>query len=146
MSIAKRSLAAAAIVFVAFGAGYSLAAFNPKAETVVKSADLEFVNINPAIQMAHAYGNRGEGAHGSFGRFPAQFTTPFHTHSGAYHGVVVKGTMTNPFKGEETPPEMEPGSYWYVPANSVHATACVSKEPCEFYFYADSAFDFTPVE
>jgi quercetin dioxygenase-like cupin family protein len=41
---------------------------------------------------------------------------------------------------------MVPGSYWYVPAQAVHATACVSDTPCQFYFHADDAFDFTPVE
>jgi quercetin dioxygenase-like cupin family protein len=69
-----------------------------------------------------------------------------HTHSGAYHGVVIKGVMTNPFEGEINPPKLPPGSYWYVPADAVHATACVSNTPCEFYFHADSAFDFTPVK
>ena len=96
--------------------------------------------------MAAAYGDRGKGAHGSFGRFPPNFVTPVHTHTGAYHGIVIKGVMTNPFKGEESPPTMEPGSYWYVPAGSEHATACVSNIPCEFYFYADEAFDFHVVE
>ena len=96
--------------------------------------------------LSAAYGNRGEGAHGSFGRFPANFATPMHVHTGAYHGIVIRGEMTNPFKGETTPPTMGPGSYWHVPAGAEHATACVSAEPCEFYFHADSAFDFTPVE
>lgn len=54
--------------------------------------------------------------------------------------------MTNPFEGEESPPRMGPGSYWYVPAGAVHATACVSDTPCQFYFHAESGFDFTPVE
>ncbi len=120
--------------------------FDAEQEVVLPAGQLEFHNINPAIKMAAAYGDRSSGAHGSFGTFPANFTTPFHTHSGAYHGVVVKGVMTNPFQDEESPPTMKPGSYWYVPAGSVHATACVSSEPCEFYFYADGAFDFHPVE
>jgi len=59
---------------------------------------------------------------------------------------VISGTMTNPFDGEISPPEMGPGSYWYVPAKSVHATACVSATPCQFYFHADEAFDFHPEE
>ena len=119
--------------------------FDPKREAAVPDEMLEFVNINPAIRMAAAFGDRSRGAHGSFGKFPASFSTPMHTHSGAYHGVVIAGEMTNPFAGEKNPPRMGPGSYWYVPAESVHATACVSATPCEFYFHADAAFDFQEV-
>ncbi len=120
--------------------------FDPSANVVRPAETLEFQNINPAIAMAHAYGDRSKGAHGSFGTFPAKFITPMHTHSGAYHGIVIEGTMTNPFAGEETPPQMAPGSYWYVPAGAEHATACVSATPCKFYFYADGSFDFTPTQ
>ena len=127
---------AATTVLAADGAG----------EVVIAKEQLKYHNINPAIQMAPAYGDKSKGAHGTFGKFPGNFKTPFHTHSGAYHGVVVKGLMTNPFKGQKNPPKMSPGSYWHVPANSVHATACISNTPCEFYFHATSKFDFKPVK
>ena len=120
--------------------------FDTSAEVTLPAEQRGFENINPAIRMAPAYGDRSTGAHGSFGRFPGEFITPFHTHTGAYHGIVIKGRMTNPFKGEKSPATMGPGSYWYVPANAVHATACVSKTPCEFYFHAASSFDFHPVK
>jgi mannose-6-phosphate isomerase-like protein (cupin superfamily) len=120
--------------------------FNENAAVTLPQEIREFVNINPAIKMASAYGDRSVGAHGTFGQFPANFETPEHTHSGAYHGVVIKGTMTNPFDGDKNPPKMEPGSYWYVPANARHSTACISDTPCEFYFHADSSFDFHVVE
>lgn len=119
--------------------------FAPNRETVLPAEGREFVNLNPKIKMAAAYGDRSKGMHGSFGQFPANFATPFHSHSGAYHAVVIKGVMTNPFVNEADPTEMLPGSYWYVPAQAIHQTACVSEEPCEFYFYAEQAFDFTPV-
>lgn len=122
------------------------AGFNAAAEVTLPAERRQFENINPAIRMAPAHGDKTKGAHGTFGRFPGDFTTPFHTHTGAYHGVVIKGQMTNPFRGEKNPATMGPGSYWYVPANAVHATACVSKTPCEFYFHAASDFDFHPVK
>ena len=120
--------------------------FDPGKEVALPGSALKFENINPAIRMATAFGDRASGAHGTFGTFPGNFITPFHTHTGAYHGVVVKGVMTNPFKDEAAPPRLEAGSYWYVPAGSEHATACVSAEPCEFFFFADQAFDFHPVQ
>jgi hypothetical protein len=110
--------------------------FESKQEVALPAAQLNFENINPAIRMATAYGDRASGPHGTFGAFPGNFVTSFHTHTGAYHGVVVKGTMTNPFKDEASPPELAAGSYWFVPAGSEHATACISAEPCEFFFFA----------
>lgn len=116
------------------------------ANEVRPSDTMEFQNLNPAIAMAHAYGDRATGRHGSFGTFPADFITPYHIHSGAYRAVVIEGTMTNPFRGETAPLKMGPGSYWSVAAGAEHATACVSITPCKFFFWADGQFDFTPVE
>jgi len=120
--------------------------FDPTKTVVLPAEQVVFEAINPAINMGEAWGNRGAGAHGTFGQFPADFITPFHTHSGAYHGIVLQGVMTNPFEGEKSPPRMAAGSYWYVPANAIHATACVSATPCAFYFHAGQAFDFKPVK
>ncbi len=116
------------------------------ANEVRPSQTMEFQKLNPAIAMAHAYGDRANGPHGSFGTFPADFITPFHVHSGSYRAVVIEGTMTNPFQGETAPPKMGPGSYWSVAAGAEHATACVSNTSCKFFFWADGPFDFTPVE
>lgn len=112
----------------------------------VPAEQIDYQAIAPFVRMGAAWGDRSKGAHGSFGRFPAGAESPPHTHSGAYHGVVIAGLMTNPFAGEQNPPTMGPGSYWFVPAGAAHVTACVSKEPCVFYFHADNAFDFSPAE
>ncbi len=98
------------------------------------------------INFARAYGNRDGQSHGTFGRFPANFETPPHTHSHAYRAIVVSGEMTNPFSGEENPPILKPGSFWSVAAGSVHTTACVSDTPCEFFMFSDEGFDFKPSE
>lgn len=144
LKICVLSLASAALI--ACTAAQAGSGFDPKRPMATPGEAMAFENINPAIRMATAWGDRGKGAHGTFGRFPANFITPLHTHSGAYHGIVVKGVMTNPFEGEADPPKMGPGSYWYVPAEAAHATACVSAVPCEFYFHAAAAFDFQPVK
>lgn len=112
----------------------------------VPAANIEFAQIAPFVQMGGAWGNRSKGAHGTFGIFPGGARSPAHTHGGAYHGVVISGTMTNPFNGESNPPVLKAGSYWYVPGGVEHVTACVSAEPCTFYFHADDRFDFQPVK
>ena len=145
-TLTTTALMSAALLSPLAACAQSAPGFDTSKPVATPSASLEFTNINPAIRMATAYGERGAGAHGSFGKFPANFITPMHTHTGAYHGVVVAGTMTNPFDGEANPPAMDAGSYWYVPAGAKHATACISAVPCEFYFHADSGFDFHPAE
>ncbi|WP_109353979.1 DUF4437 domain-containing protein [Sphingorhabdus sp. EL138] len=101
---------------------------------------------NDAITFAVAYGDRSTGAHGTYGSFPANFETPEHTHTHDYRAIVLKGQMTNPFQGDKNAPILNPGSYWEVPAGSVHTTACVSDTPCEFYMYGDHSFDFKPTK
>ena len=146
LAAVKITLGAATLIVASATNAIAQEGFDAAKGVALPSSELTFENINPAIKMAHAYGNRGVGAHGSFGQFPANFITPLHTHTGAYHGVVIKGQMTNPFEGDQNPPVLEVGSYWYAPAGMEHATACVSDIPCEFYFYADGAFDFHVVE
>ncbi|MCP4315063.1 MAG: DUF4437 domain-containing protein [Hyphomicrobiales bacterium] len=150
LSTATRATVAFAFISAGIAAGSAQSSdsdgFDVSKPGVVQSENRSFVDINPAISFAPAYGQFSKSAHGTFGTFPANFETPVHTHTGAYHGIVVKGVMTNPLEGEENPPTMTPGSYWYVPAGMAHATACVSDTPCEFYFHAAGPFDFTPVE
>ena len=140
------SVTAVSAILLVSGMSFAGSGFDAAKEVSTPNTELKFNHINPAIQMAGAYGDMSKGAHGTFGKFPANFDAGFHTHSGAYHGIVIKGTMTNPFKDQKKPPKMHAGSYWHVPANSVHSTACVSDTPCEFYFYANSKFDFVPVK
>jgi Domain of unknown function (DUF4437) len=125
--------------------------WNPNKPVALPSGEVAYANVNEAIQMGDVWGDRATGAHGTFGKFPANFDTPVHTHTFAYHGVVVAGVMTNPFGKsldtmEKNPPKMPAGSYWYVPAGAVHSTSCVSDTPCQFFFSSEGAFDFIGYE
>ena len=120
--------------------------FDPEKSTVLKEEDKQFNVVMEPISFADGYGSRETGPHGTFGQFPANFTTPKHTHSAGYHAIVLKGQMTNPFDGEDNPPVMDAGSHWFVAAGEAHITACVSDVPCEFFMYSDKGFDFAPVE
>ena len=91
---------------------------------VLSLGNVEWTENLPGLSFGTA-----ETAHGRFARFEPGLMTPWHTHSGAYHGVVIAGTLTNPFQGEEDPPEMGPGDYWFVPGGANHTTNCVSDEP-----------------
>lgn len=112
----------------------------------IAASDIAFEQIAPFVKMGAAWGDRATGKHGTFGEFPGHASSPSHTHTGAYHGVVISGTMINPFEGESNPTKMGPGSYWHVPAGTTHVTACISDDPCRFYFHAEGAFDFSPAK
>jgi hypothetical protein len=128
---------------LALGAGYALAqGFDPAKPEAKPASIFKFDTISPFLKFSDAYGDRNKTGHGTFGTIPGEMASPPHTHSAPYHGVVIKGTVTNGFNGDPNPPRMGSGSYWYVPANEVHITACVSKEPCLFYTHSDAKFDF----
>ncbi len=118
---------------------------NPASE--VKFEEAEGTPFGPngeRVQFGAGFGDRSVGEHGTFGIFPGLASSPSHTHSDDYYGVVITGTMTNPFNGDNNPGKMPPGSLWTVPGKSVHVTTCASTEPCTFYFHARGKFDFTP--
>jgi hypothetical protein len=113
---------------------------------VIEAEDVGFVTISPFAQFGSVQGDFTAGAHGTFGIFGAGAASPPHTHSGGYYGVVVAGEMNNPFGTEASPPTLRPGSFWSVPADEQHITACLSAEQeCRFFFHADSALDFFPI-
>lgn len=107
--------------------------------------EVEWVEIVPGIRFAAEAGDWQSQAHAKLVKFDAGAATPLHTHTHPYHGVVISGTVTNPFDGEADPPELEAGDYWYVPGGAQHVTACVSEEPCLFYTHADHPFDLNVV-
>ena len=108
----------------------------------LREADKAFTPQFGPVEFADAFGSRKTGPHGTFGKFPAAFETPVHTHSHGYRALVLKGEMTNPFNGEANAPIMKPGSFWSVAAGESHTTACVSETPCEFLMWGDRNFDF----
>lgn len=126
--------------------GVALAWANAPTDTILTEEDKVFNNVMGPVDFADAYGDRASGEHGTFGRFPAGFETPMHTHTHAYRAVVLKGEMTNPFEGQADAPVMKPGSYWSVAAGTPHVTACVSDVACEFFMYGEKNFDFLPTE
>jgi len=108
--------------------------------------NMEFDEMAPYVDMAKAHGDMKEGAHGTVGKMKADSQTPRHYHSNPYHGVVISGTLVHKFDGEENPPQLTAGSYWFTPAEKVHFTTCLPGEECVFYIHADGKFDMTEVK
>jgi quercetin dioxygenase-like cupin family protein len=57
-------------------------------------------------------------------------TVPMHTHSFAYEGVVIEGTVKHWALGQDeaAAPLLRPGSYWFQDREPVHADGCVSAQ------------------
>lgn len=141
----KTSLGILAALLVAVS--FNLRADETEEVTVVPAEDIEWTVPfeGGPIRFGKGFGEVFATAHGTFGRFPGNFTTPAHTHSHSYHAVVLQGVMINPAAGDHGPAKkMGPGSYWHVPGGAEHTTACVSEEPCVFYMHQTTSFDFTP--
>lgn len=70
-----------------------------------------------------------------------------HYHSSDYHLAVLQGTMKHWTEGEreEDAKPLEPGSYWFQPANLSHADACPTDECLTFVYWLDKR-DFKPAE
>lgn len=116
------------------------------ASVLLPNAELEFAGDRDSfVQFAPAWGSMADDAHGTFGEFEAGAVSAVHVHGEDYYGVVITGTMSNPFDQRRSPPLLTTGGYWSVPADSVHTTTCDSDVACLFYFHARGGFDFVPL-
>jgi len=118
--------------------------FDPSVAVMMPAKNIDWINEAGGVSAGQGYGDRETGEYGSFVSFPSEFVTPDHSHTNAYHGVVITGTMINPMAadGDELPIQLGPGSYWFVPAGKTHITACISDSPCTFYTHSTVFFDF----
>jgi quercetin dioxygenase-like cupin family protein len=94
--------------------------------------------------VEHKKPDNQAGAHGTFWKFAGGFTSPAHTHTADYHGVVIKGTVTNYAPDDKAPKELGPGAYWMQPGGMPHITACKAGSECLVYTYMTGKFDFVP--
>lgn len=118
----------------------------PEGAWIKPLEEITWQEIVPGVDFGSVYGDFSKEAHGKLARFAPGIASPPHAHTHAYWAVVIQGTVTNPFKGEEDPPEMGPGDSWHVPAGVEHITACVSEEPCLAYAHMNDLWDITVVE
>src|SRR6266436_10018129 len=94
-----------------FACGLATAeAFDEKKPVAQPASAFKFDTITPFLKFSDAYGDRNSSGHGTLGQIPAQMASPSHTHSAAYHGIVIRGVMTNGFNGDKNPPQMGPES------------------------------------
>ena len=123
-----------------------LASGQDAAPVSMAHAELEWTEMIPGVSFAAAHGDWSSEAHGKFVRIDPGIMAPLHVHTHAYHGVMLSGTLTHPYAGEDNPPELGPGAYFYAPGGAAHVTGCISDEPCVFYTHGDDLWDIAVVE
>ena len=90
-------------------------------------------------------GDFTEGQHITYIKFPAGMTTPIHTHSADYVGIVITGITRHWLPGKpETAKLLPVGSHWAIPAGVEHVSECMSGEECIMAIHQHAAFDFLP--
>jgi quercetin dioxygenase-like cupin family protein len=123
-------------------AGATAGAFTTSDAIPWKPVDPEKPN---GLQMFVVWGNPNEGASEILLKFPAGMDSGWHSHTAAYHAVVVQGSHTHTFQGA-APQTGGPGSVWSQPARQVHDDKCEEGGDCTVAAYFHDKLDFKPVD
>src|SRR5262245_13075772 len=120
-----------------------------KAPVIKPAAELKWADMGPdapGVKIVDVWGDHTKGAFGAFIKFPAGFATPLHTHTNAFHVVVVSGTFV---QGPEGKPEfsLPSGSYLLQPGDGYrHTTKCAAGSECVIFAESKGKFDLIPAE
>jgi hypothetical protein len=95
-------------------------------------------------KLATLTGDYKKGPYGALMKLPNGFTSPMHTHTGAYEAIEIQGTSSHWLKGEDgtKAKKMTPGSYWSMPGKVEHVSSCAPGQDCIFYVWQKAKFDF----
>jgi quercetin dioxygenase-like cupin family protein len=98
------------------------------------------------LKAIPGYGQMSQGAHGTFVKLPAGYSTPIHRHTGDYYAVVIQGVVANEQSVTAKDYPLGPGSYWFQLGNDDHVTKCLSKVDCVTFVSQSDKFDFIPAK
>jgi hypothetical protein len=139
MSVVGSLVGAAFVAGVAVGKG---AAPQPK---FTASEEVKWDDVG-GPKLGLLTGDYKKGPYGALLKIPAGFTSPLHSHTGAYEAIEIQGTTSHWLKGEDgtKAKKMTPGSYWMMPAKLDHVSSCAAGQDCIFYVWQKTKFDFVP--
>jgi len=139
-------LTATLIAALAFSSAF---ADNHTGNTAKPLAGLEFAPIGDLpIEIAVLWGNPQEGESAVMLKFPPNFPGGMHTHTNAYHGVVVSGASKHWVEGESEADTLlqQPGDYWYQTGGQVHQDSFPTDEETILFLQFDGPLDTIFVE
>jgi hypothetical protein len=113
----------------------------------IASEELKWDDVG-GPKLATLTGDYKKGPFGALHKLPAGFTSPMHSHTGAYEAIEIQGTSSHWLKGEDgtKAKKMTPGSYWSMPAKLDHVSSCAPGQDCIFYVWQKTKFDFVPAK
>jgi hypothetical protein len=139
-------LTAAAAVLVTLTVG-TMAASGGSPSVTTPVTELKFGptgvsdGVHGELSAAVAYGDLAHGAHGTFIKMPAGFSSKIHTHTEDYWGVVISGVAVNQKPGGSDV-ALPVGSYWFQKGGERHVTKCISPNECIFFINQAGKFDY----
>ena len=147
--MASRNFAAVAACVAAAGCADTRGIAQESGNTahIVHARDIEFRRpIFFAPEMAALWGDRNEGASGNMEKQTAAAVSALHVHPNDTYAVVLKGRVTHQFEGGEVGPELGPGSYYTLPAESAHISTCLAGGDCLFAYWQPGKLGYTEVK
>jgi hypothetical protein len=128
---------------VAFVAGVAVGKAAPPQPKFVASEEVKWDDVG-GPKLGVLTGDSKKGPYGALMRLPAGFTSPLHSHTGAYEAIQISGTSSHWLKGEDgtKAKKMTPGSYWSMPAKLDHVSSCAPGQDCVVYVWQKTKFDF----
>ena len=141
----KRLTAAAAVLVSLVAGAIAASSGSPSVSTPVTELRFGPTGVSDGVHgelfAAAAYGDLAHGAHGTFIKMPAGFSSKVHTHTEDYWGVVISGVAVNQKPG--APDVALPvGSYWFQKGGERHVTKCISPNECIFFINQGGKFDY----
>lgn len=116
--------------------------------TLMNEDDYVWETTPEGVAFAALQGDRFAEPYQALVRLPGGTVSPLHVKSANMFGVVLQGKMLHYASGEDptSASQIGPGSFYRIPHDLAHISACISQDPCVTYLYQDGAFDFTPVD
>jgi len=113
--------------------------------THTASNELRWIDSGFGPSVSAVNGDFSSGAHITYVKFSAGMTTPLHTHSHDYVGIVLTGVSMHWLPGKpETKKKLSAGAHWFMPANVEHVSECLPGVECIMALYQQNSMDFLP--
>jgi hypothetical protein len=95
------------------------------------------------VKLGTLFGDYTKGPFGGLLKVRAGYTSPVHSHTGAYEAVQISGTSSHWLKGEDgtKAKKMTPGSYWTFPAKLEHVSSCAPGAECLMFVWQKTKYD-----
>jgi quercetin dioxygenase-like cupin family protein len=143
----RKMTQALALVLVMGGVFVGGVAVGDKLKTAkfVTKDEVKWVDLG-GIKLGVLSGDKDKGPYIGLMQLPAGFESSWHSHTGDYESVQIQGTSRHWMKGEDgaKAKKMTPGSYWWMPANVDHISACDKGSDCLLALIQKTKFDAVP--